>query len=500
MTATAKPPRGQSLIDVLAYTTIAFLYDRDLNRSIDRVLARLGQGLEVQRTVLAPLAPHLREHSWAADRREHTFGDARGQLPQATEWVRQLSQGSVVAVDQGRTARECAHMERWRASSLIMAPVFLNGAWWGVLVAAEDSRRRMWSRTHRKLMLAIAGTLSAALHSDAESLRLRESRANLAQAQKRADAYRNRLDELILASQDAIMLIEPDGFVSRWNAAADELLTVAAARRPGRDYRDFFPFAIKKTICTMVEEARAGLASHAQAFTVPVNGTVRNLLVSTFPLGDPPGAVTVMARDQTDMISFRDKLENSLSAAIEALASAMEARDPYTAGHQRRTAELAQAVAVEMGLSENDVRGVYTAAVIHDIGKICVPAEILTCPRRLSEAEFALIKAHPQAGHDIVKSIDFPWPVAEMILQHHEKLDGTGYPFGLAGGAIRMGARILSAADAVEAMSSHRPYRPALGLDYARAQLAEGAGKAFDPQVVKACLNVLKDWPEPTIE
>lgn len=471
-----------ALVDVVAYSTIAFLYERDTSRSIERVLARLGQGLEVDHMVLAPLDLLQPARAWAAGAARDWL-EARHALPLATEWMRQLAQGSVVSLNAHRLA-EPDQMKRWGAASLCMAPVFVSGGWWGVLAAVDSHRSRNWTRTHRKVLLAVAGALSAALQSDLATSRLTET-------QRSARSYRSRLDELILASQDAILVVEADGFVSRCNEQVHLLFGSRLTRRPGNNYRDYFPFLLRPMITDMVAEARAGRATHARAVDVASGTGNRNLLLSVFPLGGQPGTVAVVARDQTETVRFRDKLERSLEATIEALACAVEARDPYTAGHQRRTASLARRIAIAMGLPDEEVRGVHTAAIIHDIGKIRVPAEILTCPRRLDPAEMALIRLHPQAGHDIVKTIDFPWPVGEMILQHHEKMDGTGYPQGLVRDQIHPGARIIGVADVVEAITNHRPYRAALGLDEAKAQLLVGRGTAFDPEVVDACLGVL---------
>jgi len=173
------------------------------------------------------------------------------------------------------------------------------------------------------------------------------------------------------------------------------------------------------------------------------------------------------------------------------MASVVEKRDPYTAGHQRRVAKLAQAIAREMRLSEDDCTGIHVAASIHDIGKIYVPAEFLSKPGTLSESERAIIGNHPNVGYDILKDIEFPWPIAEILLQHHERLDGSGYPDGLTGDDIMLEARILAVADVVEAMSSHRPYRPSLGMAPAINEIRQYSGIRYDRSVVHACLNVL---------
>lgn len=187
------------------------------------------------------------------------------------------------------------------------------------------------------------------------------------------------------------------------------------------------------------------------------------------------------------------KFERALEDTIQAIATTIEARDPYTAGHQKRVALLAAAIAREMGLPERRVDGVLRGATIHDIGKIYVPSEILNRPGRLSAVEFSLIKIHPQVGYDIVKDIEFPWPLAEMILQHHERLDGSGYPLGLRGEAITLDACILAVADVVDAMVSHRPYRAALGLEAALVELERHRGMLYDDTVVAACLRLFRE-------
>jgi len=169
----------------------------------------------------------------------------------------------------------------------------------------------------------------------------------------------------------------------------------------------------------------------------------------------------------------------------------MALRDPYTAGHQERVSQLACAIAKKLGLDKKQIEAVRLASLVHDIGKIAVPVEILTKASSLSDLEFAFIKAHPKTAYDILSNIEFPWPIAEIVLQHHERLDGSGYPQGLKGDQILLEARILAVADVVEAMSSHRPYRPALSLDEAVKELLRGRGKIYDPEVVGACVELI---------
>jgi len=187
------------------------------------------------------------------------------------------------------------------------------------------------------------------------------------------------------------------------------------------------------------------------------------------------------------------RMQVMLDQTVDALASITEIRDPYTAGHQQRVSLLASEVAREFGLPGDMVEGIRVAGTLHDIGKIAVPAEILTKPTKLAEMEFGLVKMHSQVGYEILKGIDFPWPVAQAVLQHHERIDGSGYPGGLEGDNIIPEARILAVADVVEAMASHRPYRPAYGIDSALAEIVRGRGTAYDPEVADACVTLFKE-------
>ncbi len=175
------------------------------------------------------------------------------------------------------------------------------------------------------------------------------------------------------------------------------------------------------------------------------------------------------------------------------MSMTLELRDPYMAGHQHRVSSLAVAIAREMGLPGEKVEGLRFAGIIHDIGKIAAPIEIVGKPGRLTMTEFQLVKEHPRLGYEMVKDIAFPWPVAHIVLQHHERLDGSGYPEGLAGDAILPEARILAVADVVEAVCSLRPYRPALGIDKALEEVRKGRGFRYDPRAVDACVRLFRE-------
>ncbi len=194
-----------------------------------------------------------------------------------------------------------------------------------------------------------------------------------------------------------------------------------------------------------------------------------------------------------------DKIKTNIEGTIHAMAMTVEMRDPYTAGHQRQVANRAHAIAEKMDIPREQINSIYLAGTIHDIGKMQVPIEILSKCGKLTELEFNMIKTHPQAGHDILKAIEFQWPIAEFVLQHHERMDGSGYPSGLSGNNILIEARILSVADVVDAIVPHRPYRPALGIEKAQEEISNNRGILYDSNVVDACLSVIADEQYQTI-
>jgi PAS domain S-box-containing protein/putative nucleotidyltransferase with HDIG domain len=203
--------------------------------------------------------------------------------------------------------------------------------------------------------------------------------------------------------------------------------------------------------------------------------------------------ITKRKHDEESIQNSLDDLQRTLEGTVDALASAVETRDPYTAGHQKEVARLACVLAEEMDLPEELIEGLRVASLLHDIGKIKIPAEILSKPALLTDIEYNLIKTHPQAGLDILKTITFPWPVGKIVLQHQERLDGSGYPQGLKGNEICIEARILGVVDVVEAMCSHRPYRSSRGLEKALKEITQHKGKLYDSNVVDACVKLFKD-------
>ena len=188
-----------------------------------------------------------------------------------------------------------------------------------------------------------------------------------------------------------------------------------------------------------------------------------------------------------------ESLRKAFGTTIQIMVSAVEARDPYTAGHQLRSADLARAIATEMGLSQDKIEGIRMAASIHDIGKLSIPSEILSKPSKLTTIEFSLIKEHSRSGYEMLKDMESPWPLAQIVYQHHERIDGSGYPRNLKGDEIMIEARIMAVADVVEAMASHRPYRPSRGIEAALEEIEKNKGILYDVDVADACLRLFRE-------
>ena len=308
-------------------------------------------------------------------------------------------------------------------------------------------------------------------------------------------------ENLLDSASDSIFLHDLEGnflymneaaYITRWYAK-EELLSLGAwalATPEAAVYQD----DIRRELWANGELIFESEHRRKDGSIIPVEIFARVLIVEGQEM------ILSIARDITERHRAEEALKESLArttevqdGTIEALAALSEARDPYTAGHQRRVTRLACAVARELGLPADRVAGLRVIGLLHDMGKISVPAEILSKPGKLSDTEFAIIKSHAQAGYEIVKEIRFPWPVAEVILQHHERLDGSGYPQGLQGDEIVLDAKILAVADVVEAMASHRPYRPAWGIELALEEIAQKKGVLYDPEVVDACLKLFAE-------
>ncbi len=308
-----------------------------------------------------------------------------------------------------------------------------------------------------------------------------ENRVKAEQAKRSSDAnFRN----MIVSSSDGIIILSEQGTVYFMNPAAEKLFENGSQHFVGKP----FGFPIQSGKNTELELARKnGTSIIVEMRVVKTRWEGQTAYLAS--LRD----VTYRKQMELDLQKSLSDLQETIQGTVRAMAFAVETRDPYTAGHQRRVADLARGIAEEMALSDKRVQGLYLAALIHDVGKIAVPAEILSKPGRLTKDEFNLIRCHPQVASDILKGIDFPWPIVEIIFHHHERNDGSGYPQGLQKEKILTEAKILAVADVVEAMASHRPYRPAVGIERALEEITANRGKLYEPAVVDACMYLFRN-------
>ncbi len=374
--------------------------------------------------------------------------------------------------------------------SEVCVPLKVRGRVIGVL-NAESPTQDAFNISDRRLLETLADTAAVAL----ENARLFTS-LRCSEEQFRSVAE---------SAADAIIIGDDEGKIVFWNEAAQDIFGYAAEEVIGRSIAILMPERFRKTFSERIElQRKTGAVSTAKKRVVRPglrkdgNEFPAEISYAGWKVGDKKFYAAVI-RDITERIAAEEvlresyeRLQRTMEGIIEALEAAIELRDPYTAGHQLRVAKLAVAIAEEMGIPADQISGLRYACLVHDIGKLAVPAEILSKPSSLTDTEFALIKLHPQQAYDILKEIDFPWPVADIVLQHHERLDGSGYPQGLKGDEIMLEARILAVADIVEAISSHRPYRPALGIEVALSEIKEKRGTLYDPEVVDACVSVFE--------
>jgi len=284
----------------------------------------------------------------------------------------------------------------------------------------------------------------------------------------------------------------------RFNRAGEDLIGYSRDDLLGKNDYDFFPKDQADWFTNMDRDVLRGknIVDIPEEALQTRNKGERILHTKKVPIiganGEPEYLLGI-SEDITERKQREEALRKSINGIVHAMALTVETRDPYTSGHQVRVAKLATMIAREMNISQDKVDGIIMAADIHDIGKISVPAEILSKPSRLTDIEYELVKIHPEAGYNIIKDIEFPWPIATMVLQHHERMDGSGYPKGLKGEEILPETRILSVADVVEAIASHRPYRPAYGIDVALEEISNKKGILYDTAVVDACLRVFNE-------
>jgi PAS domain S-box-containing protein len=334
---------------------------------------------------------------------------------------------------------------------------------------------------------------TAALHAEiAERKRAEEA---LKEALERLHSLAANVDSMYLVDRDCTYVFMNAGHLKRFGLSLEEVT--------GRRYREFHSEEDTRLFAEQVNEVCETCKPITKEYRSARDGT--HFLRTFTPIigQDKDGIIlqiAVIAKDITTIKLTEEKLQDTLEtlrktvgATIQVIASTVEVRDPYTSGHQIRSADLARAIATEMGLSPEKIKGIRMAGSIHDLGKISIPAEILSKPTKLSDIEFALIKEHARKGYEMLKDVESPWPLAEIVYQHHERMDGSGYPRNLKGEEICMEARILAVADVVEAMASHRPYRPGLGIEAALKEIEKNSGVFYDNAVADACLRLFRE-------
>jgi PAS domain S-box-containing protein len=306
------------------------------------------------------------------------------------------------------------------------------------------------------------------------------------------------LSTILKSIGDGVIATDVEGRISFMNPLAERLSGWKQGEVLKRPLADILPLIPKEPADAAggPTPARENILTAKGGETIPIEQTISAFIDSRKRrLGDVLifRDITRRKRAEADLRSSWERLQKALAGTIKAMGLTIEMRDPYTAGHQRRVSKLSSAIAVDMGLPPDQIEGLRMAGDIHDLGKIYVPAEILSKPGHLTEIEFAIIRTHSQVGYDILKTIEFPWPLAQIIFQHHERLDGSGYPNKLKGGEILLEARIICVADVVEAMSSHRPYRPSHGVEKALEEIIHNRGRLYDPAVVDSCLRLFRE-------
>ncbi|MFW6056293.1 MAG: HD domain-containing phosphohydrolase [Chloroflexota bacterium] len=323
------------------------------------------------------------------------------------------------------------------------------------------------------------------------------------QAEQQLSQARNRLQCLLENAFDVVAEIDAAGNIGSVSGNIEPLLGYQPDEVSGKAFLQFvrdedthdaeqvFQQALQGrpfVKCELTLMDRNGEAVVTESNVVPVfrDGTVEAVLCTSRNITKQREAEDGIRRAMANLRTTRDGI-------VLAMSDAVAARDPYTAAHQMNVVQLARAIATESGCTEDEIEAIRIAAALHDLGKLHIPGETLSKPGDLSDAEFQMIKEHSHAGFEILRNISFPWPIADIVLQHHERIDGSGYPSGLSGDDICMEARVLAVADVVEAMSSHRPYRPALGIQWALAHIEEEKGRLYDPQVVDTCLRLFSE-------
>ncbi len=464
-----------------------YVMNCDFDEATDFALREIGKFTEVDRVVVFLLRENEPvfdiTNEWCKNGVPSRKADPQGTpVEKLPWWMKQIRKKKYVLVrDATRLPKEAMSekeiLNRDKIKSLLAIPLVAMGDFAGFIAFHNVMRTGVWDNGDMALLKVFAELVGNALERKRTEDFLRESEEKYRSVVEKAS------DGIAILQDAKIKFINPR-LAEMWGGPVDELLN-----RPITEF--LHPDEVPKVL-GRYKKRMAGERVPPIYETIMVRKDGSNLNVEL------NAGISQYKGQKADQVFVRDITERKqaqtwrkvLEGAIEAIAMTLEMRDPYTAGHQQRVARLACAIAEEMGLPQQQIDGLRIAGLMHDLGKVTTPAEILSKPSKLTETEFSIIKNHPQVAYDILKKIDFPWPVADIVLQHHEYLDGSGYPQGLKEKDILLEARILTVSDVVEAMASHRPYRPALGIDKALDEIKFRKGTRFDANVVDACLSI----------
>ena len=405
-------------------------------------------------------------------------------------------QGVVTIKDPASTCTECPLAQEHSCRGAMTIRLEHNGKVYG-LVSVSIPGHLVDDQEEKSLFKEVAGDIAFAIHD----IKLDEERK---QAEENLKKAKDEL-QMILDSVPAIIFYKDvEGRNIRANKALANALKMPVKDIVGKTTEELFP---KEQAANMRKDDKKVIISGKpkkdiiEPYDTP-EGT-RWVITDKIPYKDKKGKVTgvigfakditIRIKKEQELKLIYQKLKKTMDATLDTMSRIIEAKDPYTSNHQHRVCQLAVPLARELGFSEDMIEGIRIASLIHDIGKIGLPTEIMSKPTKLNDIEFGLIKGHSQTGYDILKSIDFSYPIDKIVLQHHERLNGSGYPNKLKGDEILLEAKIIGVADVVEAMSSFRPYRPALGVDKALEEISQNRGILYDPKVVDACLKLFKE-------
>jgi PAS domain S-box-containing protein/putative nucleotidyltransferase with HDIG domain len=464
-----------------------YVMTHDFDEATDFALREIGRFTEADRVVVFLLKENETvfsiTHEWCKIGVPPRKADPQDtHIDKLPWWMKQIRKKKYVLIrDVTKLPKEAVGekeiLKRYKIKSLLAIPLMVMGDFAGFIAFHNVMRTGVWDNADMALLKVFVELVGNSLERKRTEDFLRDSEEKYRSVVEKAS------DGIAILQDAKIKFVNPR-LVKMWGGSADDLL-----EKPITDF--LHPNEIPKVL-GRYKKRMAGKRVPAIYETIMLRKDGSNINVEL------NAGLSQYRGQKADQVFVRDITERKqaqtwrkvLEGSIEAIAMTLEMRDPYTAGHQQRVSRLACAIAEELELSEEKIDGLRIAGLIHDLGKVTVPAEILSKPGKLTETEFSIIKNHPQVAYDILKKIDFPWPVADIVLQHHEYLDGSGYPQGLKEKEILLEARILIVADIIEAMASHRPYRPALGIDKALDEVKFGKGTKFDVSVVDACLAI----------